>query len=498
MEHNGKNMEQNGYYSLSGYMSEQEASAIYEIQKVFLESYINTKDKMPVKEWLLLELKKHFPELPQKDIMKMSSEIIDALNVTEEKKESLQKAVASGRSKESWLSATLTQHASQMSAQEGAEYLQSIDAAVKEANNNLSAAIKTKSDLINQSPSLDGFIAEEYHAQTFNMNAEAKGSSYRAKVLKPDNGTYKKNSVDIEIVDETGKVVRRYQAKYYKDANATQKAFEQGDYRGQRRLVPEGQETVKNSVSVIEAPDGTTSNPLSKERAEQLRNEAQSGQWKELNWNEYQIKDLVTGIGKQAGYACLQGAVVGAGVNIASKVWNEEPIDGEEILETALVTGADFGIKTATAGALKVASEKGLLKAIPKGTSGNVFANIAFVGIENAKVLGKVATKELTVKEGIDKMQQTTVSCVTGIASSAEGATAGAAIGSVLGPIGTTVGGFIGGAVGYMAGSKVGETVVKGVQKIRDKPFSLASTAVSSFKSKISGAVSDLAGLFGF
>ncbi len=74
------------------------------------------------------------------------------------------------------------------------------------------------------------------------MNAEATGSPYRAKVLEPTGNGYAKNSVDIVIVDGDGKIVRRYQPKYYKNAKATEQAFKHGDYRGQQKLVPEVQE----------------------------------------------------------------------------------------------------------------------------------------------------------------------------------------------------------------------------------------------------------------
>lgn len=176
---------------------------------------------------------------------------------------------------------------------------------------------------------------------------------------------------------------------------------------------------------------------------------------------------------------------------IATKVWNGEPIDGEEVVETAIVSGVDFGIKTATAGALKAASEKGILKVIPKGTKGSTFANIAFVKIENIKVLDKVTTGGLTAREGIDAMQQTTGACVAGLAASAKGTASGATIGSVFGPVGTAVGGFIGGTIGYMAGSKVGQAVVKGVQKVRDKAVevvkSIGSAVVGGLKSVARG-----------
>ena len=161
------------------------------------------------------------------------------------------------------------------------------------------------------------------------------------------------------------------------------------------------------------------------------------------------------------------GAAVGVGFDVAQKVWNGEEIKGEELVETAVVSGADFGVKAAAAGALKVGAEKGIIKVIPKGTPAGTIANIAYVAVENVKVVGKMATGELTVKEGIEKMEQTTVATVAGIAASTKGAAIGAAVGSVLGPVGKVVGGFIGGTIGYMAGSKVGETIVKGVQKIR-------------------------------
>ena len=45
------------------------------------------------------------------------------------------------------------------------------------------------------------------------------------------------------------------------------------------------------------------------------------------------------------------------------------------------------GIKTVTAGALKVAVEKGIITIIPKGTPAGVIANLACISIENVKIL---------------------------------------------------------------------------------------------------------------
>ena len=468
------------------------------LQKQFLESYMRNPDYIPVDKWLASEISAQLPDYSQDEIVKMTDEIISTLKIQQEKKESLERAIHNGRSKESWFASEAQKATSNMSAQESCQYLNGLDKAVCDANEGLNRTIHTQAGTISQNPNLDGFIAEQYHAKTFNMNAEAAGSQYRAKVLEPDGSGYAKNSVDIVIVDENGKIVSQYQSKYYKDAEATARAFEKGDYHGQRKLVPHGQENdIDGKVyDVLEAPDGTTSNPLTKERAKEMQTEAQSGKWNDLNWNEYKAKDLAIGIGKQAGQAALMGAAIGVGFEVADKVCNGEEIDCGELVEKAVVSGADFGIKAAAAGALKVGAEKGIIRAIPKRTPAATIANIAHVGIENVKVVGKIATGELTVKEGLEKMEQTTVSTVAGIAASAKGTAIGAGIGSVLGPVGTVIGGFVGGTIGYMAGSKVGEKIAKTAQKIRNTAIDFASNVWDGVKSFASNVFSGFCSIF--
>lgn len=466
----------------------------------FVKSYTENSDK-PVKTWLVSKMQEEMPEKTPEEIEAMVEEIIATIEVDEEKQESLNEAVKKGKSKESWFASETKKATSGMANQEAAKYLGELDDALKKANESLRETIHldTNSNIISQNPCLDGYIAEQYHAQTFNLNAKARGSQYEAKVLKPD-GAYAKNSVDIVIVDKEGRVVRRYQSKYCKDARATERAFEQGDYRGQQKLVPEGQENSinKKCTIVLEAPDGTTSNPLEKNRAEQMRDEAQSGNWNELNWNEYALKDLAKGIGKQAGHAAIQGAAIGVGMDVAQKLWNGEEIEADEIVETAITTGADFGVKAAAAGALKVGSEKEIIKVIPKGTPASTVANIAFVAVEDIKVLGKMADGELTAKEGLEKIEQTTVSTTAGLMTMAEGAAIGETVGLVFGPIGAAVGGFVGGTLGYMAGSKVGEKVVKVAQKVRDKAVDVVKSVATGVKDAVTSVGSAIANFLGF
>lgn len=450
-------------------LPEGETDHLKAVYKKFIESYISNRDVLSVEEWLSMELRESLPEYTENAGNEIRDQIVSTLKENEEKQKSLSLAIQNGISKESWFASEAKKFTSLMSTAESAKYLYDLDNAVKSANQSLSNVLMTQSGNVSQNPHLDGFIAEQYHAQTFNLNAEATGSKFRAKVLQPDGKGYTKNSVDIVINNANGKAVTRYQSKYCRDSESTWKAFKNGDYRGQRKLVPDGQEVdIRKSTNVLEAPDGTTSNPLSKQKAKNLQKKAQNGQWNELDWDQYKVKDLAISIGKQTGYAALLGAAIGIGFYFAEKAWNGEKINGEEIIEAALTSGADFGIKAAAASALKVGVEKGLIGAIPKGTPAGTIANIAFVAVEYAKIFGKVATGEITVKEGIEKMEQTTIATLAGLAAGAKGAAIGATIGTVFGPVGTVVGGFIGGTIGYMAGSIVGETLVKWVQKVRE------------------------------
>lgn len=485
---------------------EEECEAIKPIIKDFMECYIENKEK-PVEEWLSKKIQEYLPERNPKEIQDMTKEIIKTIEIDEANKVSLEKAIKNGRSKESWFASEVKKATSAKSIQEVEKYLNGLDNALQTANESLYRTITTKAGEISQNPRLDGFIAEQYHAQTFNLNAEIAGSQYRAKVLEPNGKRYAKNSVDIVVVDSNEKIVRKYQSKYCKDAKATEKAFEHGDYRGQQKLVPEGQEVdIKKKVAtVIEAPDGTTSNSLSKSNAEKMRDEAQSGKWNELNWNEYKAKDVAIGIGKQAGCAALQGAAIGVGFDIAQKLWNGEEIKGEEVVETALVSGADFGLKSVITGAIKVGVEKDIIKFIPKGTPVGTIADISFIAVENTKIAGKIMTGDLSVKEGIEKIEQTDVSIAAGLLSMEKGAIIGSKAGAIFGPYGVAIGGFLGGTVGYMAGSKVGETVVKGAQKIRDEARKVVKKVVTSAKNKVNKITNgvknfcgEFASLFGF
>lgn len=488
---------------LSSPVSDEDFLKLQPIVEDFVDSYEKNQD-IPVEKWLCQKLQSELPEKSQAEVESITKEIVDSIRSCEASKESLSQAIAEGRSRESWFAERVTEATSRMSAEQTVQYLQGLDNTVEAANRALWKTITTKAGSINQNPSLNGFIAEQEHVQSFNMNASASGSEYRAKVLEPD-GQYGKNSVDIVIVDKNNRVVRRYQSKYCCSAGATQKAFEEGNYRGQRRLVPSDQvdDIGRKSTDHLEAPDGTCSNPLSKTEAVDLQKEAQSGNWNPKNWNHYKTKDIAIGIGKQSGQSALMGAVIGAGTEVAGKFIRGEKIEGKEVVKKAIVSGADFGVKTALSGAVKAGAEKGIIKCIPKGTPAGSIANVVNVGVENAKILYKYGKGEITGVQALAKMEETTVSAIGGMVAMGYGAAKGAAIGATVGalfggvgaPIGAAIGGFIGGTVAYMAGSATATAVVKARRKVEEASLKAVvrvvnSKAAKTIASKVSSFVS--------
>ena len=258
-------------------------------------------------------------------------------------------------------------------------------------------------------------------------------------MLKPEGKSYTKNSVD-NVIDnlDTGRISRRYQMKYGATIERSHAMYQAGNYRGQRLLTPADQ---------MQAPDGTTSNLLSKRQAKELQKQAQSGKWEGLSWNDYAMKDVANGIAKNAGKAGIQDMLVGTGFELARQIFKDKEIDSEKLIETGLETGADFAVKVIVAGGLKVASEKGFIKFLPRDTPSDIITTIAFVTIENVKILNHVASGSLTPIEGFEKIGQVTTSSVCGLASATKGAAISAKILSCFGSIGTAVGGFIGGTI---------------------------------------------------
>jgi hypothetical protein len=481
----------------------------------FVTAYKQKDEKVTDAEYLVTQFAKYPKIWKNNDEMRQNAEeIVKTVFEYENAKSDLQDNLNKGISKESWLAKKIEQGAAAGGAASVGLYAGVIDNAVSLANVAMSNTLHRLDGGINQNPNLDGFIAEQHHVNTFNMDAAAKNSTMHAEA---QNSTAR-NSVDLVIKDARGNIVRKYQSKYGSGADTTQHYFEDGKYNFQRKLVPKGQaEDIPNAVEQVEIrlegqAKGTknlekvSSKPLSKEEAKEIQKNAQEkNKIKEYDWNDVSRKTISKHIGQKAALSALlavgfQGARV-----LGRRIWNgitgkpnkTVQEDVKEFARSALESGASAGLTVAATGGLTVAIRSGWLGAALKATPAGRIAAAVCVGVENVKTLYKYAKGEISGIEALDQAGNATCSVVGSLALGAKGAALGATIGTALGPVGTAVGGVAGGIVGGIAGSAVGEavhtagkkivsTVVSGVKAIGSAISRGARAAAGFFKSKAS------------
>ena len=439
------------------------------ILKRFLISYRNKEESISDRVWLKNQFKMELPELSDSEAEKLSEDCLSEIEHFDENLKSINDTVENGGTREGWFLKKVQEASIGQSINEYGNYLKSVDNSISNANAQMLRVITNMDGSINQNLNLDGFIAEQYHVNTFNMDAKLKGSDYRAEVLVPKPGeTYGKNSFDVVIRDNSGKIVHQYQMKYGATAQDTIRMIKNGNYNNQRLIVPPEQlEKVREAFpgktieSIIGATDKVkaSSRPFEKNEAKGMQLNVQKDGIVTKDWNYFQTKELTVNIAKNAGIVGIQSAVITTGFDMARRAISGEKLDTDEAIELTLRTGTDAGIKAAATGAVKVGVEKGIISVIPEGTSVGAIANIVCVGIENVKILSKVVAGELTMTQALDRMGRTTASMTFGLGWGATSSIIGAAAFAWIPIIGPVIGGFVGGMVGYMAGSKFGEAI---------------------------------------
>ena len=244
----------------------------------------------------------------------------------------------------------------------------------------------TQSGIISRNPQLNGFIAEKWHECTFNFNAEAAGSVFRSKEPNIAHG-FAKNSMDRGIYDSTtGKLAGRYQFKYGKTPEHTLLYKQHGNYRGQKILVPEGQENyINGSVNRMTAPDGITSEPISKAKAVELQDHLQNG-----SYGKYRAAEFIKGASAEIG----KGALIGAAIGVTSETiasyqsYKSGNLSREEYVKEIIKAGA----ATAVTGAVT----KGIMILLT-----NVVISVAGIAVASSPIMIPVT---FAVGAAVDKV----------------------------------------------------------------------------------------------
>ena len=470
-------------------LTEEQIKEVKAIFHRFIQKYKENQDKKSI-EWLMEQLKEELPDKSDEEIQKLAEEIVEAVKEYDEDLADLNRNCEEGTTKQSWFAERIQDAAKGVAINQFGDSLLQIDTELERANLQLSNAILADGD----SFSVIDMLAKRHHICDFNVKATMAKSPYRACLCEvPGNSNFDTLPEGVAIYNtKTGEMVERYQVIYSSNSSNTSFLAKVSDTDIQNIVVP------KHQVKLVqqELPNKTVSSRIGGGKfgvqSEEYSNAQINSEHKKfqerfeepnVDWNVYRTKELVKGIGQRAGNAGIQAALLGAGVGIAYKAFKGEKVEVDEVVETALVTGADAGVKCAAAGALTVAVRKGALSIIPPGTPVGTLAKIASVGIENVKILWKVARGEITMKEAMECMGRTSTAMYAGLTASAVGAGVGVAAFGWIPVVGPIVGGVVGGMVGYMAGSKFGEKVFEGAKKVYQKGKEIVKKGVEKINS---------------
>ena len=515
-----------------------------EIIKKFLKSYAQnekSENKKDLRSWLIFELQNELVDKNIQEIEKMADELMKGVEIYFDKKKEVEKYQKVGISSSDYVGDVILDKisedvinaevvdrrqiiknmkesseilanyneamiyeaaaindsqvvASTLSAAKANVYVDNVNLAIGKSNEEILSALTTKTGEISQNPNLDGFIFEEHHAGTFNIDAAVKEKNYYAKALKPEIGeTYGKNSVDMTIED-SGKIVRKYQAKAYKNANETAKSFydrQQGyKYKFQSKLVPSDQTgDIPNAVDKMKFGEVESKN-ISKEEIKNIQEKYQSGDKEAVKFSFEKDVDALA-ISKQLGKQAVINGTIGIGIGMAMdvgvKIVSGEKVEVAEVIEAGVKTGTSMGLSTAVAGGIRVAVEKNVVPKVFAGVLANNNA-VGAVAASSMDIIGtafKLGSDEISLGEATKRVGTSVGSAYGAIVASNAGFIGGMAVAGAiglgaLGVAGAVVGGAVAlaaGAVCGIVGSKVGGAIAKGVGTIA-KPVIDGSTEI--------------------
>lgn len=337
-----------------------------------------------------------------------------------------------------------------------------------------------------------GFAAETFHAESFNLDAILKDKDVRAFTDGFANTPLSRNDQlhDI-VVMKDGEQVLGAQLKYFKDADATQKAFRSSKdgvhhYEGSdlfvgpsdqiegiktsaqkaalknqqtRPEVSRAAEKVRDNVAAQLDVEGAQSTSLSKPDSEHLGTGSQKG--KELHekmQNGYKNKATVQQSLRAAGSAAVITAVTAGCIN--SFLYIKQVRNGEitaeqaalRILRDTVIAAGDSALKAGAA----TASVSMAASSLPGLFAGSAFQNSLATGAVAGAAICAVDAVQCIVLFAAGKMTLEELETRTGknifqTGAAVVGASVGASIGALGGPVGALIGSLVGGMITSLA-----------------------------------------------
>ena len=369
-------------------------------------------------------------------------------------------------------------------AQVGAEYVNAVETAIRQLEDNINNH-QYRNLGINQ---LQGYMFEEWSAGTFNIDAVAADSPYRAEVLH----SLATDSVDVQIRKD-GRTVGNYSAKSY--ANGAKSAIEQArldpktgraSYHNQGRLVPSDQlfdaqteahrrtvtnkhtrpgvskayaETEQKLTDRILMDDGTSSTPETRKSYEKMAKNSKKQVFKVEQYGVTAKSAIQTDyLVKQALKAGYTTAAVTVAFQLAPEIYKaidylikNRQLDVQQIKTMGvkgISAGAEGFLRGSVSASLQILCESGKLGERLKDINPTVLGTVVAIVMQTVKNSILVAAEQMNSRQmGAAFADSAIISCGY-LAGSHLGAYIGGVIGQALGvelPV-----------LGYLLGSLIG------------------------------------------
>lgn len=270
-------------------------------------------------------------------------------------------------------------------------YSKNIELSIENAINSLNSEAKRRTNV--DENYLKGWLAEQWHSETFNINKTVKQNSDVWSKVANNN----KSGEDIYFGNSESSNIA--ELKYYKNGENTAKAISHPDYINKEKIVPSDQlkkvsefaEKKSNSIESYRPEqaknyqdtanrasdrlsiDDIESKPLSEDNAKKIAKDYKKNDKIDADKYSLNSENFVTwkDIAKQSGEAALHAAILSAAISSAPQIWkiineyiNDEKIDINSLSDkgaTIINNSSNATLRGGIAAVLTSACRTGLL-----------------------------------------------------------------------------------------------------------------------------------------
>jgi len=322
-------------------------------------------------------------------------------------------------------------------------------------------------------------------AQTFASNKHtAQDAATLTEEVFSTIGRFNENMRNIERSCAAGKTKEQW-LKNFIEGNPNLTMQEKGEYLAQANAALNFGNQVMTATMQAPQPIDITA------QVNQLMQQELPPADPNAQWNRYTMTPVVNQIGQQAMLMGANGMIMPLDI---PQMPSAEILQGD-FTEEERSSVVDEGLKMAAAAAIKIGHAAGKIPFLPKAMPISAITNIACVGVEGFKNIGRVATGKISPRQALENTGRAVVAAVADFCTTGIPARLLAPI-PVVGPaLSVMVGGFL----MQCSPEQIQQKIYAGIDKVKTVAKSVATTisnAVNTVTSTVTNAAKAVVNFF--